>query len=464
MFKIHMLRVYAHLTALFGKGPLVAFGVILATIVALTVLLYVYVNASAPNSITMTSGPVGSNFQKNADKYKAILAKQGVTLNVLPSEGSVENFKRLLDPKEKVDVGFVLSGEIKDTQAEHLWSLGSVSYQPLMVFYRGAQKNLLSDFKGGKLNIDEEGSGAHDLALTLLKANGIEPGGSTELLTSVKGEMTQSLLSNRVDAIFVMGDSTSGESMQKLLHTPEIRLFNFIQADAYARRIHYLNKLVLPRGALDFGSNTPPEDINLVAPAVELVARDTLHPALSDLLLDAAREVHGKPGLFKNRGEFPAPIEHEIQISPDAARFYTSGKGFLYRTFPFRIASIIARTLAVVVPLAILLVPALKLAPAIYRWRIQSRINRWYRLLLNLERDAEKQRDDQSRRQELLRHLDHIENTVNKIAVPASFGDIFYGLRGHIDFVRERLRSSAEGGDSSPDASETADSHALRSN
>lgn len=442
MLNVSLSRAYARLTALFGKGPLVALGVILGTGAVLTVLLFIYVNASAPTSITITSGPVGSVFEKNAEKYKAILAKEGVTLKVLPSEGSVENLQRLLDPKQKVDVGFVLSGEVKGTQIEHLWSLGSVSYQPLMVFYRGAEKHLLSDFKGGKLNIDEEGSGAHDLALTLLKANGIEPGGDTELLTSVKGEATQSLLSHRVDAIFVMGDSTSGDILHKLLHTPEIRLFDFTQADAYTRRITTLNKLVLPMGALDFGTNTPREDIHLVAPAVELIARDSLHPALSDILLDAAREVHGKPGMFKARGEFPAPVEHEIPISPDASRFYTSGKGFLYRTFPFRIASIIARTLAVVVPLAILLVPALKLAPAIYRWRIQLRINRWYRLLLDLERDAEQQQDNLARRQQLIRHLDDIETTVNKIAVPASFGDIFYGLRGHIEFVRGRLRSS----------------------
>jgi hypothetical protein len=99
----------------------------------------------------------------------------------------------------------------------------------------------------------------------------------------------------------------------------------------------------------------------------------------------------------------------------------------------------IARSLAVVVPIALLLVPVLKVAPLVYRWRMQLRINRWYRVLLDLERDAEKQPDNPARREELLRHLDHIETSVNKIVVPASFGDIFYVLLGHIDFVRERL-------------------------
>ena len=229
--------------------------------------------------------------------------------------------------------------------------------------------------------------------------------------------------------------------MHELLHTPNIHLFNFTQADGYSRRINYLNKLELPKGSLDFGKDIPAEDIYLIGPTVELIARSSLHPALSDLLLEAAREVHGSPGLFKKRGEFPAPQEHEFRISPDATRYYASGKSFLYRTFPFWIASLIARVLAVVVPVALLLIPALKVAPAIYRWRIESRIHRWYRALLELERDAFKPSVDPKRREELLRHLDHIENTVSKIIVPASFGDLFYGLRGHITFVRERLLS-----------------------
>ena len=46
---------------------------------------------------------------------------------------------------------------------------------------------------------------------------------------------------------------------------------------------------------------------------------------------------------------------------------------------------------------------------------------------------------DAARREELLRQLDHIESAVNRIVIPASFGDMFYGLRGHIGFVRRNL-------------------------
>jgi hypothetical protein len=46
------------------------------------------------------------------------------------------------------------------------------------------------------------------------------------------------------------------------------------------------------------------------------------------------------------------------------------------------------------------------------------------------------------RREELQRRLDHIENSVHQMKVPASFAGQFYCLREHIAFVRTRLRNS----------------------
>ena len=439
--KIYIARLWSQLNTLFGRGQVLTVGIILLTGLVIGVAILLFMNSATPNTITIASGPVGSTFQNNAEKYKKILAKEGITLKIITTEGSMDNFKKLSDPKVAVDVGFVLGGEVNGANIDNLFSLGSISYQPLMIFYRGDTKNLISDFKGLRLDIGQEGSGTHILSRELLKANGFEPNDGTVISNTLSGDPLRALLDNKIDAIFLMGDSASSDLMRELLHAPDIHLFNFTQADAYTRRINYLNKLEMPKGSLDFGKNIPAEDTYLIGPTVELVARSSLHPALSDLLLEAAREVHGTPSLFKKRGEFPAPQEHEFRISPDASRYYASGKSFLYRTFPFWLASLVARILAVIVPVALLLIPSLKLAPAIYRWQMESRINRWYRALLELEHDALKPSVDHKRREELLRHLDHIEHSVNKIKVPASFGNLFYGLREHINFVRDRLHS-----------------------
>jgi hypothetical protein len=422
-----------------GKGLPISLGVLLAISVVAAVLAFVFLNSAPPSSLTMTSGPAGSSFAQNAERYRKILAREGVTLKVVPSQGSRDNLARLSDPKAGVDVGFVVGGESAASGVGHLVSLGSLSYQPLMIFYRGHPKTLLSEFKKARLDIGLEGSGASALAQTLLDANGIQPGDRTQIGHRAPAASIQSLLDGKIDAVFAMSDSTPSTLMRQLLRDEDIHLFSFVQAEGYTHRITYLNRLVLPRGAIDFGEDIPAEDVSLIAPTVELIARDSLHPALSDLLLEAAREVHGRAGMFKKSGEFPAPVEHEFAISADASRYYASGRGFLYRSFPFWIASLIERVIAIVVPMTIILVPGFKIAPALFRWRVMSRIYRWYAVLQHIERDSYEQPMDAARCDELLNRLAHVEATVTKLNVPPAFGDLLYGLRSHIAVVRAGL-------------------------
>lgn len=437
--KLFLTAMIGRLNAIFGRGLVVTMSSVVLICIALSMAAFLFMNTAAPRTLTISSGPEGSSFQRYAERYQKILAKEGVTLKIVPSDGSSDNLKNLANPNKAVDIGFVLGGEAKETKFEHLVTLGNINYQPLMVFSTGKEKQLLSDFAGQRINIGPAGSGTHRLALALLKLNGIEPGQGTQLDETDLPDPEKELRAGKIDAVFLMSDSTAISVTRSLMRDESVRLLNFVQAEAYVRRINTLTRLHLPRGAIDFGQDIPPHDLALVGPTVQLVARDTLHPALSDLLLDAAREVHGGPGLYRKRGEFPSPQEGEFRLSEDASRFYTSGKSFLYRNFPFWMASLIARVLAVLVPLVLLLLPAMKIAPAIYRWRFESRIYRWYRVLLDLEREAFQTPVTPARRQELLQQLDKIDASVNRIIIPASFGDLFYGLRGHIDFVRHRL-------------------------
>jgi TRAP-type uncharacterized transport system substrate-binding protein len=441
--EIGFTRLQSIFAELFGLSRAVSLSVILVFSLGVLFAVFWFFYSAPPSTITMTAGPEDSVFQVNAEKYAKILARNGVKLKVLPSEGSLENLKRLIDPKFRVDVGFVQGGVSAGLNIEKLASLGSMSYQPLLIFYRSAAPlDLLSQLSGKRLAIGPEGSGTRTLALALLAANGIEPGGATRLRDLEAEEAEKELLNGTIDAAFMMGDASSREVMQTLLRTPGIRLFDFTQADGYTRRISYLNKLELPKGSLDFGKDIPPHDVSLIGPTVELLARADLHPALSDLLLEAAKEVHGGAGVFKRRGEFPSPIEHEVRISPDATRYYKSGKGFIYRYLPFSLASLMNRVLVVFVPAIIVLFPVLRLIPALYRWRIRMRLYRWYRELLALERDM-MTRAVPEEKEALLGRIDHIEEEVNKMKVPASFADQFYVLRGHIIFVHERLTSGA---------------------
>jgi TRAP-type uncharacterized transport system substrate-binding protein len=423
----------------FGLGPAVALSAIIFTASVVIIAASLFFYFAPPNTIIITSGDEGSSFQRYSEKYAKILARNGVKMKILKSEGSLQNLERLGNKSYHVDVGFVQTGVAKGQNTENLVSLGSISYEPLFIFYRGSKPlDMLSQFEGKRLAVGEDGTGTQVLALNLLAMNGIKPGGQTKLFEMDDEEAEKELLTGEIDAAFMMSDSASTKTLRELMRKPGIRLFDFSQADGYTRRIQYLNKIVLPKGTLDFGKNIPDRDINLVSPTVELIARSNLHPALSDLLLEAATEVHSRPTMTNKRGEFPALLEHEYRISSDATRFYKSGKSFLYKYFPFWLATIFNRILVVFVPMLLILIPGLKSIPSLYRWRIRLRILRWYRALLVLEEEITAQMTPEKSK-ELIERLDQIEQTVNTMKMPASFADQFYSLRSHISIVRGRL-------------------------
>jgi TRAP-type uncharacterized transport system substrate-binding protein len=430
-------RLVARFVAISWRDLALTFGPILLVSIAAIWIAVRLIQPAPPSTLTMSAGPKGSTFWNAAQQYKTILARNGITLNVLESEGSVQNLRRLADPKSNVDVAFVQDG-LASKAPDNLVSLGSVSYVPLAVFYHGPALTRLSQFEGQRLAIGAEGSGTRELALALLKANGIEPGGATKLLPLSGDDAAHALVEGKIDAAFLAGDSAQPPVMARLLHVPGVRFFDFTQADAFARRFPFLTALTIPMGAFDLGRNLPPEPMHMIAPTVELVARDSLHPALSDLLIEAAKDVHGHATLLQRAGEFPAPRTQDFPISDDAARYYKSGKSFLYRVLPFWLASLADRLVVLLVPIIVVLIPGLRLVPSLYAWRVKSRIYRWYGSLIALERAAMADTSP-AERHALVRQLDAIEDSVNGMKMPLSYADQFYVLREHIGFVRQRL-------------------------
>ena len=400
------------------------------------------VRPAPPKLIRLIAGPEGSSYRSTAEKYKKIIEKHGVKVEILPSRGSLDNLQHLADPAFQADVAFVQGGLTEGIDISRLVSLGTVFTQPLMVYYtRGAEPvELLTQLRGKRIAIGPEGSGTRALALAVLKAN--EMDGPPTILANLGGEEAASaLLHGAVDAAFLMGDSATPKVQRSLREAPGVDLMSFRQAEGYLRRLKFLSKLVLPEGAMDLGKNYPPRALQLIGPTVELVARNDIHPALSDLLIGAAREVHGGPGMFRAAGEFPSAVQRDFPISDDAERYYKSGGQLIYRHLPFWMASLVDRLLVLLLPLLVLLVPATRVAPSIYRWRVRSRIYRWYGALMAIEREMMAPQASE-RRAEILRRLDEIDQAVNEIKTPLSFADQLYVLRDHVNMVRRRLQAA----------------------
>jgi hypothetical protein len=149
--KIFLLRSWTRLNDFFGKGLVISVGAIMLICLAIALTAFLFLNTAAPRTLTITTGPAGSSFQRTAERYQKILERDGVTLKILPSDGSAGKPQAPGRPESRVDIGFVLGGAAGEKELRpQLMSLGSgESYQPLTVFYRGEKRELLSQFKGG---------------------------------------------------------------------------------------------------------------------------------------------------------------------------------------------------------------------------------------------------------------------------------------------------------------------------
>lgn len=422
----------------FSKRDLLAVGLPLVLLVAAGFWLAAqYIKPAPPDYIAFSTGAEGGAYEYYAARYKEVLERFGVQLVAQPSAGSDDNLRRLKDPAQAVDAGFVQGGTRAPTEGAAIVSLGAIYPEPLWVFYRGRPGlSRLEQLAGRRLAIGPPGSGTHNLATALLDAHGMMAS-PTRLLNLAGLRAVEALRTNRVDVVFVVGTARSA-AVWLLLHAEGVSLMSLDQADAYTRRFSYLSKLVLPHGVISFPRNIPPHDVTLVAPVATVVVREDLHPALLDLLLQAMREVHRESDVFQRSNEFPSSQTFDFPLSDRAARFYSSGPPFLQRYLPFWVANFVDRVLVLLLPLIALLIPVTRIGPQLYAWRVRSRIYRWYGELKYLELQA--QRDlAQHTRDEWLREIDRIDEAVNQTPAPLAYTDFVYTLRMHIALVRQGI-------------------------
>lgn len=420
-----------------------AWPIILITAVGFAVA-YQFVQPAPPGHITISTGSESGAYYAYAKRYAQLLAANGITLEVQTSAGSLQNLERLKNGE--ADIALIQGGVTEVLAADdesELRSLGSVSYEPVWVFYRSDHRiDKLHHLSGQRIAVGEEGSGFRGLALQLLEANGIAAN-SRNLVPMAGVSAAQGLQQRQIEAAFIVA-AQDAPVVQLMLRSPGVRVMSFSQADAYLRRFPFLSKIVLPRGVVDLVRDMPPRDTVLLATTANVVVREDLHPALVSLLLQAMSEVNGKSGFFQRAGEFPAYKDHSFEISDEAQRYYKSGPPLLQRYLPFWIAVLVERLFVLIVPLVVLLLPLLKIAPSVYRWRIRAKIFRCYGDLKFMENDL-RQNYDPARHVEYLARLDRIEDDAYARNIPLAYSDLLYTLREHINLVRDKLKHLGSG-------------------
>jgi TRAP transporter TAXI family solute receptor len=423
-----------------------------AFIVVLAIVIWAlmrYISPAPPRTVTMTTGAADGAYHAFGQKYQAYLKTNGITLNLKTSAGSVQNLERLSD--KEMNAGFVQGGlgqltlnPTEDEDKTPLRSLAVIGYEPLWIFAQNPEmaKKLdgsLMGLKGMRIAVGGEGSGTRKVALDLLNAYGISAQNAT-LEPNSGMAATQALLDKKLDAIILIS-SPQAAAVQKLIDPGNsATLINLSQAEGITRRLPYLSTVVLKAGSVDAVSKTPPQDITLLTTTANLVVRQDTHPAIAYLLLEAARDTHKSATLLNRPLEFPNPRGTDFPLSDEATRYFKDGRPFLQRYMPFWLANALQRLLLILIPLAAIGIPVIKLVPDILQFKEKNRLYHRYEQLLKMETDIRSRQLSMEEIKTARQELDIIEGKISNTKFSLEFSDRVYTLRQHVDYVRSQLR------------------------
>jgi len=414
---------------------------VLVFIVAVVMALRL-IGPAVPNEIRMLTGPEGTTFHDDGLRYQEILGRHGVTVHLDPTSGSVENFNTLIEA-EVPSAGFVWglrddSGRKREVP-EGVESLGTMYLQPLWVF---ASKNVdargLKDLTGLRVEAGEQGADSRLLAWFLLNEEGV--GDEVDFgqdHPATPDQVYEAVQKEEFAAIIAVGEPDS-QLIDILLRSPKLQVMSIERADAFAIQHRFLQVVRFPEGGHDIRANIPDQDLQLLAARVQLVVSDLFPPALADLLLQAASEVHGGETPFSSRGEFPSADTAPLPLNRAADNFYTNGPPKLMKYLPFRPATWINRFLAAAVAIASAAVTIFKILPALISLPFKLGIRRGFHELQAIERSAAAGTDKKT----LLDELARVDRSTAMIKVPIRrLEPQWIELRQFVHDMRDRLES-----------------------
>ena len=419
---------------------LVAAFIVLIASIFLTIWLLL---PGPPKTLTIATGFPDGLYHQFAKQLQVELAKEKIVLRIQNTGGSVDNLALMADSKSGVDLAIIQSGVGNPNQYPKLTALAGLFYEPLWVWYRpdafikdGGSLRQLSQLKGKKVSIGNEGSGTNMLSQAILKLNDIE---STQLnLVSLSpDEAIKQLRQGGIDVAMIV---LAGEAplLKDFYQLPGIRLMDFDQAETYTRVLPYLNRVDIPRGLVSIAHDLPKQGIHVIAPTATLVAHSDINPATVSLLLGTTYDILRNYSRLQKPGEFPSSKGLDFPIDLDAEIFLKDGPSFFYRHLPFWGAVWLERVIKILIPLLIILLPIFTYLPVILNLSLKIRLGRLYKTLKTIEKRfaASKNTD------ELLSGLNDLENRIERLNVSAIQSKELYDLRMHIALVRDQLKQA----------------------
>ncbi|MGE4405483.1 TAXI family TRAP transporter solute-binding subunit [Pseudomonas sp.] len=400
-----------------------------------------------PTRLRMATGSEGGGYHDFGRRLQARLKAEGIELELQTTKGSMDNLRHLL-AGDDVQFALVQSGTellLEDSQRRRLKGLGVMYSEPLWLFARqGLVLADLRQLRSLRLGLGSEGSGTLAAVQGILAASVEQPGADWQPLGGRRA--LQALLAGELDAAFFVGPPNN-DMIRELAAQPQLQLLEIPRTAALQAHFPFLSALRIPQGLLDLARDTPQRDLQTLSPLATLVANDSLHPALTPMLLEAARDVLRDGNLLDPPNDFPRAEPMSLPLTAEAAGYYRNGPPYLQRYLPFSIASWVDRYILLLLPFIAILLPLFKSVSPLYQWRMRSRIFKWYRYLHETD---EKIHDGSigAELDEQIRRMERLDNELRVVEVPLSYSHELFTLHLHVRYMIDRLRALQSPADS----------------
>ena len=385
----------------------------------------------APNKVlTIATGRSDGTYFEYAQRYKKLLRDLDVNVKIIESAGSIETLELLKEGK--ADIGFVQGGTIDKDAHNYLESIASIYYEPLWLFSQKSSKPIqyISELGSLRVSIGEKGSGTSALVSQIIEANAL-----IESATKIKHlSLTDSytaLKQQEIDAFFSVV-SVDSPIILNLLEDDDIQTLSLKRVKAYEKKFSYLQGITIYEGSIDLVKNLPSYDITLLATTATLAVRKDVDDTLVRLVAKVLKSEN-----TRNDG-FPSMDFLELPINVQAKSYLLNGDSFLEKIFPYWIASNIDRFKIMIIPMLTLLIPLFKGFLPLYRWRIRSKIYRWYKKLDH--HDQKWENYDDKDLTDAIKEIKYLQNEIKEHTdVPLSYMNEYYMLKTHVDFVLQKM-------------------------
>lgn len=401
-----------------------------------TIGLAIYINPLPPTTAYLAIGQDGSSYQEISKNFKTYFNKNSINLELISTSGLSEGLKGLHNVDSKINASFLTVGVAGENDYPGLVSLGSVQFAPIWIFYKGAEietNDPFMYFSTKKISIGSPGEVTNNLYRKLNLIGGHQT--IKNILELPHKDGANALQQGKIDALFIV-DGIQSETVKSLLKDSNIKVMNFPLADAYLKKLPFLQKLTIPKGSRSIEKVDPPHDITILASTTNLLVEKDMHRAIQWAFLLAAKENNrDSNAFFSSPGFFPKDIDRSFQLSPIAERFYKNGVPTIFSYMPIWVASLLDSMWIYILALIAVIFPVIRLIEAARLYPSEGLMNKTF-INLRILDEAIVEATSKKEIDEILQEIQRCEENILVLYLYGKNSRFYFNLKNALAGVK----------------------------